>query len=308
MNEARRLLAGFALIGCVFFSPAAAGDARIARTQRTLQPDLRVIADRLNSANNPDHRDESFLNAVGAVWSYAVGKNGAGYAASTGERAASGFLIDRCHVLTNLHVAYGDTDVVNPPLARRVTFAVGQTKLERDRGALQGLKFLTAGTVAAHGDAMVIDGLVHHPEADWALIRLDAEVDPTITPLTIAAVDRSLLAPQVPLGTAGYPADHRERRGDGFRLKDLWVSEGRVVAVMSAGSGALLETTLQTTPGSSGGPVYGDFNGQRHVVIGIVQSMAGNGIDVSSTPNVQILFTPGTYGEITRAQAQAPCR
>jgi len=94
-------------------------------------------------------------------------QEGAGYSASTGDRAATGFLVDRCHVLTNLHVAYGDTDVVNAPLGQPVA---------------------------------------------------------------------------------------------------------------------------------------------RHVVIGVAQSLAGNGIDVAGTPNVQILFTPGAYGEITRAQALDPCR
>jgi hypothetical protein len=121
-------------------------------------------------------------------------------------------------------------------------------------------------------------------------------------------MDPARLTPDADLRSAGYPMDHRERRADGFKLKDLWGSEGRVVAVVPAGTGALLETTIQTTPGSSGGPVYGDFGGRQQVVIGMVQSIAGNGIDVSArTPNVQILFTPVTFGEIARAQTHDPC-
>jgi hypothetical protein len=70
---------------------------------------------------------------------------------------------------------------------------------------------------------------------------------------------------------------------------------------------ALLKTTLQTTPGNSGGPLFGDFNG-RHVVIGLAQSLSGNGIDVSDTsPNVQVLFTTGTLRLIAAAQARYPC-
>ena len=66
---------------------------------------------------------------------------------------------------------------------------------------------------------------------------------------------------------------------------------------------------IQTTPGNSGGPIYGDFDGQKHIVIGMVQSIRGNGIDVSdSMPNVEILFTPGTVAKITAAEAQTPCR
>jgi hypothetical protein len=39
------------------------------------------------------------------------------------------------------------------------------------------------------------------------------------------------------------------------------------------------------------------------------QSIRGNGIDVSeSTPNIQILFTPGTLARISAAQALTPCQ
>jgi hypothetical protein len=72
---------------------------------------------------------------------------------------------------------------------------------------------------------------------------------------------------------------------------------------------ALMQTTIQTTPGNSGGPIFGNFNGQQHVVIGIVQSTRGNGIDVSeSEPNVGLWFTTSTIASITEAQAQDRCR
>jgi hypothetical protein len=60
--------------------------------------------------------------------------------------------------------------------------------------------------------------------------------------------------------------------------------------------------------GNSGGPLYGDFNGQKHIVIGMTQSIRGNGIDVSeSSPNIQVLFTPDTLARISAAQALTPC-
>jgi hypothetical protein len=90
-------------------------------------------------AQQPDHEDYSFLNAVGAVWSADIDKSAAGYMASTG------FLIDRCHVLTNMHAVYTDDVVVNPPVGKPVSFAVGQTEGAANRGALQGLKFLLSG-------------------------------------------------------------------------------------------------------------------------------------------------------------------
>jgi V8-like Glu-specific endopeptidase len=263
-----------------------------------------VVKDRVRS----NHPDEFFLNAVGAVWPYGIGKS-ASYAASTGYDAATGFLIDRCHVLTNMHVVYTDDTVVDPPVGNLVAFAVGQAASDKDRGALQGLRFLFEGVVTAHGDAIILSRLVHNPENDWAVIRLTTSVDSSISPMTIAAIDLAQLPINFKLSAAGFPTDHRRLRGDGFKLKDLWVSEGRVVGVVPASTGALIQTTIQTTPGDSGGPVYGDFNGQTHIVVGIVQGFRGDGIDASeSRPNVGILLTPDTIAAITRAQEQTPCR
>jgi V8-like Glu-specific endopeptidase len=274
-----------------------------------VQKDRRVVADRLDSMKNPGREDESFLNAVGAVWPYGVVKAAACYDASTGQTAATGFLIDRCHVLTNMHVVYSDGLVVGPAAGNPVAFALGQTRSDKDKGALQGLKFLLPGTVVAHGDTIIIDGRVHNPENDWAVIRLASNVDGTVEPMTIAAVEPTLLPRNFSLSSAGYPADHRDQRPDGFKLKDLWESAGRVVAVVPVSTmGTLVRTTIQTTPGNSGGPIYGDFAGQKHVVVGMVQGIAGNGIDVSDrTPNVQLLFTRSTLSNIAGAQAQTPC-
>jgi V8-like Glu-specific endopeptidase len=280
------------------------------RTERTLEKDTRVAKDRLHSKNNPHHEDYSFLNAVGAVWPYGIAKSTAGYDAATGDTAGTGFLIDRCHVLTNMHVVYTDEVVVDPPVGRSVAFAVGQTDSDRDRGALQGLRFLLQGAVIAHGDTIIVNHRVRNPDNDWALIQLTTTVDSAIAAMTLAAVDGAQLPAHFTLSAAGFPTDHRSLRGDGFKLKDLWGSDGQVVGVVSVSAdGAVIQTTIQTTPGNSGGPIYGDFNGQKHLVIGMVQSIRGNGIDVSdSTPNVQVLFTPSTVARITAAEAQTPCR
>jgi V8-like Glu-specific endopeptidase len=269
----------------------------------TLQKDHRVVRDRLHARNNPDHEDYSFLNAVGAVWPADIDKSAAGY------RASSGFLIDRCHALTNMHAVYTDDVVIDPPAGESVTFAVGQTEGDGNRGALQGLKFLLSGVVVAHGDTMILDRRVHNPENDWALIRLAANVDDTITPMSIAAADSAQLLKNAPVSIAGFPADHRTLRGERFDLKDLWGSDGQVVRVVWASTaGAVIESTIQASRGNSGGPLYGDFNGQKHIVIGMHQGIRGNGIDVSeSAPNIQVLFTPRTLAGIRAAQALTPC-
>jgi len=313
---------GFGVFGATLLGVGAAinpADAYATEyTQHTLQKDRRVIADRLDPRQNPGQRDYSFLNAVGAVWPYPVyktgtgtlpsQKTGAGFAASTGDDAASGFLIDRCHVLTNMHVVYDEDLVAHPPLERPVAFAVGQTGSDRDHGALQGLKFLRQGIVIAHGNAIRIDGLIHNPADDWALILLDDNIDASIAPLEIGAVDPSQLPKGFDLSLAGYPSDHRERRGDGFKFKDLWLSAGAVVDVtLGDWTAALIRTTVQTTPGNSGGPLFGHFNG-RPLVIGLAQSLRGNGIDVSeSSPNVGVLFTADTLRRIAAAKARYPC-
>jgi V8-like Glu-specific endopeptidase len=304
MAKTGRSLTLVGLVVLVVFAPNTLGGVPgIWPTARALMKDNRVVKDRLHSRNNLNHEDAAFLNAVGAVWSADIEMSAVGYSASTG------FLIDRCHVLTNMHVVYMDDIVVNPPVGISVEFAVGQTEGEANRGALQGLKFLLSGMVVAHGDTIIVDHLVHHPENDWALIRLAANVDDAIRPLTIGTVDSAQLPKNLRLSIAGFPADLRGRRGDRFDLKDLWESDGQVVGVVWANTAsAVIESTVQATRGNSGGPLYGDFNGQKHIVIGMEQSIRGNGIDVSeSSPNIQVLFTPGTFATINAAQARTPC-
>ena len=292
-------LVGFGLLG-----PIVAGAAPgIWRTAHVLERDTRVVKDRLHAQNNRDHEDGSFLNAVGAVWPADIPKSAVGYSASTG------FLIDRCHVLTSMHAVYTEDLVINPSGGQPVAFAVGQTE-GGNRGALQGMKFLLNGVVTAHGDTIIVEHLVHNPENDWAVIRLTANVDDAIRPMTIATIDMSRLPVNLPLSSAGFPADLRELQSDRLGLKNLWESDGRMVRVVWASTaGAVIESTIQAARGNSGGPLYGDFDGQRHLVIGMQQAIRGNGIDVSArTPNVQIFFTPGTLAGIRAAQALAPCR
>jgi V8-like Glu-specific endopeptidase len=298
----------FAFLGLVIFTvfaPVAVGGIPgIWRVAHALTKDNRVVRDRLHPRNNRDHEDYAFLNAVGAVWPADIKMAAVGYSASTG------FLIDQCHVLTNMHVVYTDDIVINPSVGKSVEFAVGQTEGEANRGALQGLRFVLSGAVIAHGDSIIVNHLVHNPENDWALIRLATNVDDTVRPLTIGTVDSAQLPESLRLSIAGFPADLRERRGDRFGLKDLWESDGRVVGVVWASTaGAVIESTIQATRGNSGGPLYGDFNGQKHIVIGMVQSIRGNGIDVSeSSPNIQLLFTPRTLARISAARAATLCR
>jgi hypothetical protein len=240
---------------------------------------------------------------VGAVWPADIDKSAAGYMASTG------FLIDRCHVLTSMHAVYTEDLVLDPAAGKAVSFAVGQTEGNANSGALQGLKFLLSGAVIAHGGAVIVDRFVHNPENDWALIRLAANVDDAISPMTIASVDPAQLIKSRRLSLAGFPVDRRTSHGDRLDLKDLWGSDGEVVRVVWVSTAsALIESTIQATRGNSGGPLYGDFEGRRHLVVGMHQGIRGNGIDVSEdAPNVQVFFTPGALASVRAAQARTPC-
>lgn len=168
---------------------------------------------------------------------------------------------------------------------------------------------MLSGTVTAHGDTIIIDYRVHSPEHDWALILLEGSVDDSIRPMTLAAVEIAQLPQRRRLSIAGFPADLRTLRRDRLELKDLWVSDGEVVRVVPASTdGAVVESTIQAARGSSGSPLYGDFDGRGVVVIGMHQGIRGNGVDVSEDlPNLQLLFTPVGLAEIQAAQARTPC-
>jgi hypothetical protein len=267
-----------------------------------LQKDARTVRDRLHAGNNPHHEDDSFLNGVGAVWPEDFGRSAVPYDAS------SGFLLDRCHALTNLHAVYTEDLVVHPAPGKSVSFGVGQTE-ETRRGAARGLKFLLPGVVVAHGDTTIVDHVVQHPEADWALIHLASKVDDSIPALPVIAPPLAQLTPGMVVAAAGFPADHRAVRADGLNFKDLWGSVGRIVVVTRTSTvGAIAATTIQATRGMSGSPVYLSIGSGAHVVIGMVQSLRGNGLDVSArTPNVELLFTPELLNEIGAATARTPC-
>ncbi len=272
-------------------------------TPTGLHADARIVRDRLHPWNNAYREDDSFLDGVGAVWPEELGRAAVPYDAS------SGFLLDRCHVLTNLHAVYTEDLVVRPPLGKPVSFGVGQTERETSRGAARGLKFLLPGVVVAYGDTRIVEHRVQHPDADWALVHLTTNVDASIPALPIIAPTPDELPPGTVVAAAGFPADHRAIRADGYNFKDLWGSVGRLVDVQAAGAtGAIAETTVQATRGMSGGPLYAALGGEAPVVIGMIQSIRGNGLEASvRAPNVEILFTPQLLLQIGSAIARTPC-
>ena len=268
-----------------------------------LQPgDERMPVDRLNAAGSASRRDLSALNAVGVVWTDGLGS------AAVGRFASTAFLIDRCHVLTSLHVVHRGQAAIEDANGRAVSFGVGQTAASADRGAVQGLKFVYHGWVVGHGPTAVSGHEVADPGADWAMIRLSTLVDDSIEPLHLPSRPAGPPEPHVRIASAGFPRDHRALRGEGFKLKQLWESEGEVIEIVATGAGtAGIESTLQTTPGDSGAPVYVESDGQRELV-GIVQGSRGDGVARSGgQTNFQLLFTPETLAAIFMLTRTAPC-
>jgi hypothetical protein len=283
---------------------AVEGDARDAPGRPTARRDERVVRDRLHAENNPHREDDSFLSGVGAVWPADL------RAAAAGWRASTGFLIDPCHVLTSQH-GLGTAGVgANSAAGGRVAFGVGQTPRDIDAGALLGFAVVIDGRVIATGGASIVHHAVVYPARDWALIRLTAPVGDAIAPLEIHAVAADLGAIPRNLAAAGYPTDHRSLRPVRAQLKDLWGSDGVVVDVLQDETGAaLIGTTIQATRGQSGGPVYGDLDGRRHLVIGMIQGYPGNGIDAgAAAPNIELLFTQPTLSQIESARSSTPCQ
>ena len=270
--------------------------------------DYRVIRDRLHPENNPGNTDYSFLNGVGVV----APTDANGIMVHI-EQMGTGFLVDPCHVLTNLHVVQPG-DFSNPPTGQRVFFNVGQTENNEkgvldgvERGGIFGAKFMLQGTVVAHGGGTKKNNLTQDPQNDWAVVLLDQSMDSSTPPLPIFAVPPEGFQSGQVLSVAGFPGDHAYLHGKDAQFKYLWGSQGKILAIYPQTiGGAFLESMIQTTPGNSGSPLYGKLNG-RVFAFGMAQSIVGDGIHVSADkPNCQVLFTPATYAKIQAAIASSP--
>lgn len=97
------------------------------------------------------------------------------------------------------------------------SYAINPATSDRDDPCvLQGLMILRTGMVVAHGDTSIVDHLVHDPGGDRALIHLPTNVDSSIPPVSLSAIDPGLPPRQASLWAAGYPADLRHLRDDGL--------------------------------------------------------------------------------------------
>ena len=153
----------------------------------------------------------------------------------------SGFLIDRCNVLTARHVA-GNVLVV---VGRRLVFRAGQSA--------------SPGTVVAAGPFQDNFSPSRSIGADWMLVRLDRCLGRKLGFLRLAStVDAYATERGAQAGDAGFPRDRPMRLGPTVDAdcRVLWVGGGRMAH------------DCATIAGNSGGPILAR-QGDGWVAIGI---------------------------------------
>ena len=167
--------------------------------------------------------------------------------------AGTGFMISRCLLLTNRHVAF-PPDGARARRGRSVLFHVGQTGDPR-----RPFAETVAATVVQWGARTEHD---FGPYDDWAVARLETRLRGDYDALPLGEV-RESTARRSSLTSLGYPGAKAIEFG-GFHY--LWGDpECRVVRLGPLG----WETNCAMSPGSSGGPVLMPTGPGNWTVVGI---------------------------------------
>jgi V8-like Glu-specific endopeptidase len=266
--------------------------------------------------------------------------NGIGVVEIPAKQMGTGFLLDQCHVLTNQHVAYGRQ--ANPPAGQRVTFWVGQASPGSTAGSY-GMRFQYQGAVIRSGGTIDrVPGGVAISKAtdldlaqtgnDWAVVKLDSDVDPALPFMSLRADPVELTG--ATLFTSGFPADRNNNFKPGSAVR-MWGSSGDLIRLIPGDGGeAVILSLLQTNDGQSGSPVYIAKSGQQQrktdflsnipdyieyngpleqatefTAVGMISS--GDLDDAQATladPTYAMLFTPNALQRIHEAVTSSPCR
>ncbi len=201
---------------------------------------------------------------------------------------ATGFLVSRCHVLTNFHVVYPDAKTKGIEKNKRVNFSVGQPaspNKSRDKSASFQFVDVSGTVIAARND--------DNNATDWAVIKLDQRIGETIKPLPILQIARPSMyisdndGRPLKLVTAGFPAD-KTRMGQ--NLSRLWGD----VNCMSWGLGHLgdLQVTCQSKSGQSGSPIIYESEEETYYALGMIAGIKYISEDLAASNN-------GLSGKIT---------
>ena len=141
---------------------------------------------------------------------------------------------------------------------------------------MQGLKFLLSGVVVAHGGS-------HHRGSSRAQSgkRLGAHSACGKRGRHHQADDyrgrhsRAITEEICGCRSPAFQPISEQLRGDRVGLKDLWESDGQVGQSRPGEHGRCPHRVDHSSRrGNSGGPLYGDFNGQKHIVIGMHKASA----------------------------------
>lgn len=256
-----------------------------------------------------DRRSEKYkqLNAVGAFF-------------ESDRLIGSGFLLDKCHVLTDAHVAYEefasnkiiDVDKVHVDEHKRLLFAVGVSS-KYPKGFVYGIE----GAVITHGTT---DGSVEDSSEDWALIKLDRSLPSDFPTIPIFQVP-DIQATGFSLIGVGFPADRTNRGTDfSFLYGDL---NCRIVANMGE---SYYAHNCQATGGDSGGPLLIVRQNGSYSAVGMMTGRHAKMTGLEKSDNykeasVAVSFGPGVPSdpqnglegvlspsdEILKAVKDSPC-
>ncbi|GAB5388862.1 MAG: hypothetical protein Alpg2KO_18300 [Alphaproteobacteria bacterium] len=134
----------------------------------------------------------------------------------------TGFMIGKCHALTNRHVV-----------------------MARGGGGIHGHIVITRGE-ARHQGTIVTHGQSWDTEDDWALLKLDPCVEDGTPPVRVSLLDpRTIITSNLALISAGFPHD----KDQSILWIDPWCTPKGLL------QGPLLAQTCPLGSGNSGGPM-----------------------------------------------------
>jgi V8-like Glu-specific endopeptidase len=167
-----------------------------------------------------------------------------------GDKLATGFLVDKCHVLTVQH-AFGDE---RTPVGREVVF--GALIVDEQHWTWSWGKVVAAGGLEQH--ASDYDSA---RAADWALIRLRKCLGATVGYVSLVSADPGSLPD---LQSAGYPSDRKWTQG--ITLDPA--------CRMRGARGPVWLNDCAALTGNSGSPIFTRSEKGRRLQVYAIQSAA----------------------------------
>lgn len=210
--------------------------------------------------------------------------NGIGIVTVPGENwYGTGFLVSPCHVLTNVHVVYNESEyeVKDPQdhrdlkIGKKIQFSVGQT----DSTNYQFSNSNIDGKVVAVGK---YNGFSSTTNRDWVVIKLSTPVGREVGYIKFFQMTLKNMNNRAVI-TAGYPG---ARTNYGANLKNIY---GDLNCKMDgADIDGYVFHTCKTGRGSSGSPILAlNPKDKKYYAIGMVKGHEGGTLTLNGVPAKQ---------------------